>query len=135
MTRDHAALVAFLIDRQDWRFGYGRGEQTHDCARFAADAVRAQTGKDPLRGLRGAWRSERGASRTLAREGGLEAAVDVRLDRIAPAMAGRGDIALTSDGLDGVQLGVIEGDTVACPGGSGLFRRHRSEIVAAWSAG
>lgn len=128
--RDLEALVALIEGRSATPFAWG----PNDCVTFAAHAVRAQTGVNPLKGLgRHRWRSAKGAARALAAHGGLEAAVDGVLPRIAPAMAHRGDVGLVE--IDGrASLVVFEGATVVGPGLEGLERLPRSAVRAAWSA-
>lgn len=127
--RDHDALLALLRARaaRPWR----RGDS---CAAFAADAVRAQTGRDPMAGLRREARSKRGRAAILRRFGGLEAAVTARLgDPIAPAAAARGDVALVeTDG--GALLAIVEGPTLVGPDATGLRRLPRGAMIKAWRA-
>lgn len=130
MSRDIAALIALLEARQARGFRWRRGR---DCVSFAAACVEAQTGVDPLADLP-RWRSRREALAIVQAQGGLEQALDVRLARIAPAMARRGDIAGLPDPLLGVRLMVVEGDTLVGPGGRGLERLPRSAMTMAWSA-
>lgn len=128
--RNPEALVALIEARSRSPFEWG----PNDCVTFAAHAVRVQTGRNPLVGLgRHRWRSAHGAARALARFGGLEAAVDSVLPRIAPAMAHRGDVGLVE--LDGrASLVIFEGPTVVGPGPTGLERLPRGVVRVAWSA-
>jgi len=130
MSRDYSALLALLERRRMRRFSW----RSQDCVRFAAAAIAAQTGRDPLFGLP-RWRTRREALALARAEGGLEAAVDKRLARIPAALAQRGDIAGVPDPLFGVRLMVIEGATLVAPGAKGLERQPRSAMVMAWSAG
>lgn len=127
--RDHDALLAFIAGRtntpHDWR--------TNDCARYAAGAVEAQTGRRPLHGL-GRWGTFAGACRVLAKLGGMEAATSSRLKPISPAMASRGDIAGVPDEALGLRLMVVEGETLVGPGETGNQRVKRSAMTHAWSA-
>lgn len=128
MARDTAALIAWLDQGAHRRFRWGR-----DCVRFACDAVEVQTGTDPAPGLR--WRTRREALAILDAEGGLIAAVDRRLQRVAPALARRGDIAgVPEKGAIGLRLMVIEGATLVAPGTNGHDRQPRSAMTIAWSA-
>jgi hypothetical protein len=99
---------------------------------FAAACALAQTGRDLLAGVPG-WRSRKQARAIAEAEGGLEAALDARLPRIAPALAQRGDIAALPDPLFGLRLMVIEGATLVGPGARGLERLPRREMTLAWS--
>lgn len=128
MTRDYKALLAELESRAQLPFDWRR----NDCARFAAACVRAQTGDNPLKGLR--WGSAAGARRLLDRLGGMEAAVDARLRRIPPAFARRGDVAGVADPVLGVSLMIVEGPTLVGPGDAGVRRVPRAAMTMAWSA-
>jgi hypothetical protein len=129
MTRDHHALADYLAAAADRPFEWG----TNDCVVFAADAVRAQTGADPLKGLPN-WRSKVGAARALKALGGLEAAVDGVLTPVAPALARRGDISLVRQADQSLALMVVEGETLAGPGANGVRRAPRSAMMKAWCA-
>lgn len=129
MLRDLDALLRLIEARQTRPFAW---RQPDDCVSFAVLAIRAQFGWNPLERLR--WSSKRGAARVLKRLGGLEAAADARLIKIAPARAMRGDIAGVADPLFGVRLMVVEGDTLVGPGDRGLRRMPRSTMIRAWSA-
>ena len=96
-----ARLIKYLerVDRR--RYQPGR----HDCAMFAAGAVRAVTGRDPGEGWRGQYRTAaRGKALLAARGFGSldDAASEALGDPCAPAMCGRGDIV-----SDGERLGVL----------------------------
>lgn len=128
-SRDIAALIDLIEARSRRGFRWRRGR---DCVSFAAACIHAQTGCDPLADLP-IWRTRAEARAIAKAEGGLEAAVDRRLTRIAPAMAQRGDIAGLPDELFGVRLMVVEGATLVGPGSSGLERLPRAGMVFAWS--
>lgn len=107
-----------------------------DCGRFAAGAIEALTGRNPLGRL--AWKNATGARMQIARLGkgaGFEAAVSALLTPIPPAHAHRGDIAGVADDALGVRLMVIEGATLVGPGDQGQRRQPRSAMIMAWSAG
>jgi hypothetical protein len=129
MSRDYAALVAAIENRQRRAFRWLRGRE---CLGFTAICIRAQTGRDILAGVP-RWRTRREARAIAAGMGGLEAALDARLTRTAPALAKRGDIAGLPDRLFGVRLMVIEGETLVGPGERGLERLPRSAMTMAWS--
>ena len=87
---------------------------THDCALFAAGAVKAQTGKDPARGLRGRYSTAAGAMKHLRKLGydRIEDLAAERLEEISPAFAQVGDLAvLDGDGEIGA-LGVVQGERI-----------------------
>jgi len=130
MQRDYAALIAAIEAHSRRGFRWRRGR---DCVSFAAACIQAQTGHDPLADVPH-WRTRREALAFSQAQGGLEAAIDARLDRTPPAMARRGDIAGLPDRLFGVRLMVIEGETLVGPGQHGLERLPRSTMTIAWSA-
>ena len=132
-VRDLAALMAFLEARAAMPFAWGN--RANDCVSFAASAVKAQTGRNPITGLR--WASLRGAVKAVEKVGGIEAALDARFDRIAPAMAQRGDIAAVAaeDGPFPIRLMIVEGETLVGPSDRGLRRMPRAAMCAAWSIG
>lgn len=108
------------------------GSDQNDCVSFAAAAVQAVTGRRiDFNGSH--WSTGRGAARVLKRLGGLEAAVDRHLTRVAAPFAQRGDIAAI-EGEHGLLLTIVEGDTLAGPGPSGVMRLPRTAAVIAWSA-
>lgn len=127
--RDLTAQAAFIAARETAPFAWG----AQDCVTFAAGAVHALTGNDPLASLP-RWSSEREALAELARRGGLIEAVSAVLDELPRAWAHRGDVgAVEVDG--GLSLMVIEGLTLVGPGPDGLIRLPRAHMIAAWSAG
>ena len=127
--RDLSALAAYIAGRETVPFAWG----SNDCVTFAAGAVRALTGNDPLADIP-AWKSERAALIGLKRRGGLAAAVSHVLTEIPAGHAHRGDIGLAM-GPDGPFLMVIEGVTLVGPGHDGLFRNRRDALIKSWSAG
>lgn len=126
--RDIDALIAWLETVARRPFSW----RTLHCAAYAAQAVKAQSGRNPMAGI--VCRSKRAAHTVLAAEGGMEAAVDRRLFRIPPALASRGDIAGVPDPDFGVRLLVVEGATLVGPGATGAQRLPRSMMTMAWSA-
>lgn len=127
--RDLAALSAVIAARQTLAFSWSKGRC---CASHMAAAVEAQTGVDVLAGL--TWRNRREAVKVIDSLGGLEAAMDARFARIAPAMAKRGDIAGIADRLLGVQLAVVDGAVLTAPGDWGLEHAPREAMIMAWDA-
>lgn len=128
--RDISALLELIEARSARRFAWRKGQC---CVSFMAAAVAAQTGIDVLAGL--TWRSQRAALALLDLQGGLEAAMDARFARIAPALAARGDIAGIIDAALGVQLAVVEGAMLIAPGAAGLERVPRARMAIAWDTG
>ncbi|ATC34113.1 hypothetical protein CA606_18235 [Caulobacter vibrioides] len=131
MVRDYEALHLFVASHMRTPFAWGE----HDCVTFAAGAVQALTGEDPLAVYRGQWRSAAEATRLIASLGGLEAAVGAVLTPVAPGHAQRGDVAGWRDLEGRLQLAIVEGDTLVGPGERGQERLPRSAMVLAWSAG
>lgn len=133
--RDIDGMIAFVEGRMRTPFAWGRSQ--NDCISYGVGWVKAQTGVDLLEGSGLRWGSALGAARVLKRLGGLEAAVDARLPRVATSMAARGDLGLIpSEGpaaIAGFTLVGIEGETVIGPGLLGAERRLRRELVIAWS--
>lgn len=131
MARNFSALIAYL----DGRFGepFEWGARANDCVSFAAGGVHALTGRDLIAELGVTWSTRLGAQRVLRRVGGVAAAADLALVRIAPSAAHRGDIGFVS--LGGREsLVIFEGETLAGPGPSGLVRLPRARAAIAWSA-
>lgn len=125
--RDIPALLAIIERRAAIRFAWYRGR---DCVSFAARAVKAQTGVDPRGNLR--WSNLEQARAVVDQEGGIEAAMDRRFDRVAPALARRGDIAAVPGEPFGIRLMVVEGAMLISPGDTGLCRLHRQHMIMAW---
>lgn len=130
MIRDHHALIAFLEDREDWRFGYGPSLRTHDCARFADGGVAAVFGVNPLRAFASQWTTRQGARRVLRRHGGMASAVSEVMAPIDLTLAGRGDVGMLQD----EQLVLFDGDgLVGLRPDRGLIRLPRAHAVRAWT--
>ena len=126
--RDHDSLVRYLVEMAAVPFTEAGGD--NDCGRFAAGAVQAQTGRNPLGKLH--WTTPRGAARMLRRHGGIEGLVTALLGPpIAPSQAQRGDIAGLPEGNFGLLLMVVEGAWLIGPGNT---RAPRGAMVRAWRA-
>lgn len=97
-----ARLAAYLEPLRVRPFEWGR----HDCCTFAAGAVEAMTGVDPMPEFRGRYSTAIGSARALRRHGAgeLDATLDRKFAQVAPAMAHRGDVIM-SGGLLGICLG------------------------------
>lgn len=122
-------LEKVIVDAQTKIFLWG----FHDCITFAADAVRAMTGVDPIADLRGKWPTALSATRMLREIGGIESAVCSRMgERLnAPRAAGRGDVILSDAG--GVAI-VVLGYAVA-PMKFGLMRIEMDHWTTGWRVG
>lgn len=126
-------LAAFLEERRRVPFAWG----ANDCVSFAADAAVAITGRDPLGGLRGRWRSESDAARLLQSMGGLEAACHAVLgdprEGAAAKYAPRGAIVCVVISGERPTVGIVAGNGCWCaPGEQGLVFRPMSEVSLAW---
>jgi hypothetical protein len=110
-------LASHVAAGHDRPFAYGR----HDCAMFAAGAVEAVTGRNPLRDLGSApYSTLRGGLLALARSGYRAplAYVRARVAAVPVAFARQGDLAL-GESPEGAALGVVGGATVLVPGTTG----------------
>ncbi|MBB4611600.1 DUF6950 family protein [Sphingomonas yabuuchiae] len=110
----------------------------HDCCTFAAGAVAAMTGIDPMPEFRGRYSTAIGSARALRRfgAGDLPSTMDAKFETIPAPLAQRGDIVMSS-GL----LGVCMGPYLAAVGSEGaregLIKIERRAWVAplAWRVG
>lgn len=127
-------LDVYLRATRDRPFCWG----TLDCVLFAAGAVEAMTGTDPVPGLAGSYDAPRGAWDTLqARYGGdLETATAKVMEglgqhRVDVKRAGRGDVVLAEAGDGRDALGI-------CLGKVAVFHTARGHVyvprpwLAAW---
>lgn len=127
---DWEARASAEIERwRGVRFAWGK----RDCCRFAAAIVRAMTGRDPMRGLRGKSASKRAALRLIA-EQPIAQRLDAKFERVPPAFAQRGDIVMTDGSVGifwagaGLFLGA-EGEA------EGLVSVPRAEFTGVWRVG
>lgn len=105
----------------------------HDCCTFAADAVKAITGTDPMADLSGTYHNALQAARVLRAEGGLPAAVSKRLGfGKLPALAQRGDVILFNMRGHGSALGICTGPLFAAPGENGMEFFSMEAAQVAW---
>ncbi|BBC72926.1 conserved hypothetical protein [Altererythrobacter sp. B11] len=107
-------LAAYLEPLRLQAFEWGR----HDCCTFAAGAVEAMTGIDPMPEFRGHYRTALGSVRALRRYGAgtLVATLDAKFERVGAALAHRGDIVM----LHNVALDRREGLLGICLGASAV---------------
>jgi len=109
----------------------------NDCVLFAADAVLAVTGRDPIADWRGQWQDEDSAWRLIG-EDGLEARVVAAMAAFGapecpPLFAQRGDVCLAVQGNDLVVAVMMSGQAWA-PSALGLRAIPLGErIIRAWS--
>jgi hypothetical protein len=86
---------------------------THDCALFAAGAVKAMTGQDFAKRYRGRYNTLKGGFKALQKAGyadHITLAASV-LEEIPVSFAGPGDLAVI-DTPDGPALGVVQGEGI-----------------------
>jgi hypothetical protein len=100
---------------------------------FAAGAVKAMTGVDPVEEFRGKYNSPISALRALRvfGAGTLLDTMDTKFTRIPATMAGRGDLAM-HDGSLGIVFGsdaLFVGEDGGAPG---LVRIGRAQWDASW---
>lgn len=123
-----AALSEYIDSKRDAPFEYG----VNDCCMFAAGAVLAMTGEDPMSEFRGKYRSLAGAVRALKEigQGDLEATIDAKFPVVPVGVAQRGDLAYFDN-----SIGVIMGGWAWFVSDDGLERVPRSMWDKAWSVG
>ncbi|WP_294327034.1 hypothetical protein [uncultured Sphingomonas sp.] len=121
-----ARLAAYLEPLRARPFEWGR----HDCCTFAAGAVEAMTGVDPMPEFRGRYSTAIGSARALRRfgAGDLASTLDGKFEAIPAPLAQRGDIVMT-----GGLLGIAWGDFAFAVGSEGdregLIRMERSRWI------
>ena len=119
-------LAAYVQTHREAPFEWG----VHDCATFAAGAVRTITGEDrfsaPYVGLRA-------AGEYMDSVGGVAAHATALLGPpVPPMLVKSGDVALLDlNGRD--TLSVCLGETYAVPGPEGLVLYRRSSVKFGWS--
>jgi hypothetical protein len=103
-----------------------------DCAIFAAGAVEAMTGVDPMAGLSG-YGSEAEADRVLKTETGgtLVRFMDSKFERVPVGFAHRGDLVMVDGGL-ALAMGEVAIQVGEHGAREGLIRRPRAEWQRAW---
>ncbi|WP_299133568.1 hypothetical protein [uncultured Amaricoccus sp.] len=103
----------------------------HDCARFAAGAVLAVTGVDPLAGV--VWRTEAGARRALGRLGVADPVDFARREfpEIAVSAARAGDLAAVSV-EEGPALAVVYDARLFLPAARGLGHLPLTDATSAF---
>lgn len=116
-----ARLAAYVASHQRTPFADGR----NDCATFAAGAVEAMTGRDPMHAWRGYDLIADGL-RDLRAAGFKDhiAFAASLFNEIHPAHAHVGDLAVIR-GDEGLALAVFAGEFVLHPGPRGLLRFPR----------
>lgn len=118
-------LSAYIADKREEPFAWGR----HDCCTFAAGAVEAITGQDPMPEFRGRYDTALGSVRILEGKK-LEEVLDDKFAEVPISFAQRGDLAM----LDGC-VGVVSGDYGWFVAEDGLERVKRPLWDKAWRVG
>ncbi|MFV0678665.1 DUF6950 family protein [Variovorax sp. tm] len=124
----------------DWQkrfaeFGQARASMpfawgSNDCCTFAAAAVEAMTGANPMADFP-VYSSEIGAARAVANVGLQALATSVLGSPVSPIMATVGDVVLLiNEGRE--MIGVCNGTTVAAPGEAGMVMLGMDAAIAAW---
>jgi hypothetical protein len=126
-------LNDFVESRRHTPFAWGK----NDCCTFAADAVVAIYGADPMQHLRDLYDDATGA---LAIIGGADdlpeyacrVLVAAGFREIEPIFAGRGDVVCVK--LERPTCGVHLGSVIAAPSVAGLAFLPLNEVLKAWRA-
>jgi hypothetical protein len=122
------ALSNYIITKRHEPFEYG----VNDCCLFAAGAVEAITGEDPMSEFRGKYDSLKTSLKAIKDigEGTLEATMDGKFPEVAIGHAQRGDLAFFND-----SVGVVVGGFAYFVSDDGLERINRSFWGKCWSVG
>jgi len=122
------ALSNYIITKRHEPFEYG----VNDCCLFAAGAVEAITGEDPMSEFRGKYDSLKTSLKAIKDigEGTLEATMDSKFPEVAIGHAQRGDLAFFND-----SVGVVVGGFAYFVSDDGLERINRSFWGKCWSVG
>jgi hypothetical protein len=122
------ALVNYIIIKRDEPFEYG----VNDCCLFAAGAVEAITGEDPMSEFRGKYDSLKGSIKAINEIGAgtLEATLNGKFPEVSIGYAQRGDLAFFND-----SVGVVMGGFAYFVSDDGLERINRSLWDKCWGVG
>ena len=122
------ALSEYIIAKRHEPFEYG----VNDCCLFAAGAVEAITGEDPMPEFRGKYDSLKTSLQVIKDIGAgtLEATMDGKFSEVEIGQAQRGDLAF----FDG-SVGVVMGGFAYFVSDDGLERINRSLWDKCWSVG
>lgn len=120
-------LAAFVRQREHMPFAWG----ANDCCSFAASAVEAVTGANPMAAVE-PYADEFGAMRRVTRAGGMADLVTQFLGTpVSPLMAAVGDVVLVENAERGL-LAVCNGTSVIAPGENGMVALDMNAAIAAW---
>jgi hypothetical protein len=122
------ALADYIAIKRHEPFEYG----VNDCCLFAAGAVIAVTGEDPMPEFRGKYDSLKGSLKVIKEIGAgtLEATMDSKFLEIEIGHAQRGDLAFFDD-----SVGVVMGNFAYFVSDDGLERVNRSLWDKCWGVG
>jgi len=126
-------LEAYMAEVRDVPFAWG----SHDCCTFAAGAVEAMTGENPIPASCPPCGSREDAFAILDEAGGLEALVGLLAVRngwraVPPALARRGDLMIFAGKDDGPLLAVNVGASAVGPTERGTITIPAGRAVKAW---
>lgn len=123
-----AALAEYLAAKRAEPFAWA----ANDCCTFAAGAVIAMTGVDPIPEFRGRYATRIGAARALRTiaDSDLRAVLDVKFEPVSLGQARRGDLAFAQD-----SVGVIVGPFAWFVAEAGLERIPLAQWKRAWRVG
>ena len=119
------ALSDYLFERSDMPFEYGK----NDCCTFAAGAVQAMTGINPMEEFVGKYKSMASSVRAISNSGfdGLEQIMDSKFDSIPIGFASTGDLAFFNE-----SVGVVVGGKAAFVSEDGFVLISREKWDKAW---
>lgn len=122
------ALSNYIVAKRHEPFEYG----VNDCCLFAAGAVEAITGEDPMPEFRDKYDSLKTSLQAIKDIGAgtLEATMDEKFPKMEIGQAQRGDLAF----FDG-SVGVVMGGFAYFVSDDGLERINRSLWDKCWSVG
>lgn len=104
---------------------------SNDCCLFAADCVKAMTGVEHAKELRG-YETALQAARIIEDAGGLSAIATAALGpSVTPAYAAVGDVVLIEN-ADREMLAICNGVNVIAPGESGIVALGMESALAVW---
>lgn len=120
-------FAAYIRARTEMPFAWG----PNDCCSFAAGAVEAMTGRNPMEGIQ-AYDSPLAAARMVEEGGGLHALASSLLgDAVSPLMAAVGDVVLVENrGRE--LLAICNGTGVLAPAADRLAALDMTAARAAW---
>ncbi len=134
------ALDAVIVNARKTEFSWG----ANDCIAFTTRAVDAQSGYDPMNGIRGTYDTKLGAARALIAYCG-DASVETAFDIVAavhgwreidPPRASRGSVVLIDDPLTGepaVGIVALDGMMIIVPSpDGGVTEISLSQARRAW---